>query len=271
VFYNNVANVPKMGYRARVTARLCGPYAFDSGDTLVFAVDAGADQTVTITAANFTTAGITSVDLNEVESWQLGRLINQFVTGSAAWGEFDNAPVVVESATEGTGSKIEFKSATGKAALLDFPTGVQSGVAQSAMSSATGGWFASARSSGTIPLSISSFGTIVANYGSTVFTRWWEGVKRFGTVYRNEVSVANSGTFTAVTGGAVTVAGAVVTVADTRVGASSVVQLVPTNAAAVALGVGYLSARTALTSFAFTFPGAPAGTETFTYSITDPT
>ena len=259
------------GYRARVSSRQCGPYVFDSGDTLVFAVDGGADQTVTISVANFTAAGVVSADLNEVQAWQLGRLINQSVTGCAAWGDYDNALVVVESATEGAGSRIEFKSATGKAALIDFPTGVQAGLAQSAMSSATSGWIASARTSGAIPMAISSYGSIVTDYATSTVSRWWEGTKRFGTVFKNEIATTNSGTFTAVTGGAVTVAGAVVTVADTRVGASSVVQLVPTNAAAVALGVGYLSARTALTSFAFTFPGAPAGTETFTYSITDPT
>ena len=39
---------------------------------LVFAVDGGADQTVTISVANFTAAGVVSADLNEVQAWQLG-------------------------------------------------------------------------------------------------------------------------------------------------------------------------------------------------------
>lgn len=259
------------GYRARVSARLCGPYCFDSGDTLVFAVDGGANQTVTITVANFTTAGVSGVDLTEVESWQLGQLINYYVTGSAAWGEYDNAPVIVESATEGGASRIEYKSATGKAAYLDFPTGVQTGATASVMATTSLGWFATARVSGTIAMAITSHGVLAASYTTATPYAWWEGTKRFGTVYKNDITGPSTGTFTAVTGGIVTVAGAVVTIADNRVTANSVVHLIPTNAAAVTLGAWYLSARTLDTSFAVTFGGAPAGTETFIYTISEPT
>lgn len=259
------------GKRARVTARLCGPYSFNSGDTLVFAVDAGANQTVTITVANFTTAGVANVDLDQVESWQLGKLIDYYVTGCEAWGEFDNAPPVVESATQGAASRIEFVSATGKAAYVDFPTGVQAGVAQSALSLGTSGYIDSSRSAGNINIAVGNFGNLAASYTTTTVFAWPEGVRRFGTALVNDITGPNGGTFTAVTGGIVTVAGAAVTITDTRVTANSIVTLIPTNPDAVTLGAWYLSARTANTSFQVTFPGAPGGTETYIYTITDPT
>lgn len=177
-----------VGRRGRVTARLCGPYKFTSGDIGTFAVDGGANQNVTVTAANFTSAGLTGVDLNEVTSWQLGRLIDYSLTGAVAWGEYDEAPPVVETSTEGTGGRIEYISGAGGWALVDFPTGVQTGFAQTALSTAYGGWFDCSRSSGsgTEPISMSVHvppGTIVAPFTYSSTHSPWPATKQFGNVY----------------------------------------------------------------------------------------
>lgn len=266
------------GRRGRTVARLCGPYKFTSGDTATFSVDGGAGQNVVCTVANFTAAGVLNVDLNEVDSWQLGRLIDYTLTGGAAWGEYDNSPVIVETETEGTGGSINLTAAAGGWVDVDIPGGAFVGFVQTNIAATYGGWFDYARGSGsgTEPqgVSITTLGNHTApeTYSGT-HTAWPEGTRHFGTQLENLMtSVAGSGSnITAVTGGVVTVAGAVMTVADTNVTARSIITLIPTNAAAVALGLGFLSARTAATSFAFTFPGAPAGTETYLYSIAEPT
>ena len=96
-----------------------------------------------------------------------------------------------------------------------------------------------------------------------------------GGVFMPSVADGYVTTFTAVTGGAVTVAGAVATIKDSRVTATTQVRITALNAAAVTLGTPYLSARTpnanpALSTFALTFPGAPAGTEQYQVQIEEP-
>lgn len=91
-------------------------------------------------------------------------------------------------------------------------------------------------------------------------------VKSQGPVF-NAPPVVPGDSFTAVAGGKVAVAGAVVTITDARCTATCMVDLEPTNAAAVALGIPYRTP--AAGSFALTFGGAPAGTETYNYKLTE--
>ena len=91
-------------------------------------------------------------------------------------------------------------------------------------------------------------------------------VKSQGPVF-NAPPVLPGDSFTAVAGGKVAVAGAVVTITDARCTATCMVDFEPTNAAAVALGNALRTP--AAGSFALTFGGAPAGTETFNYRLTE--
>jgi hypothetical protein len=241
----------------------------------------GKDVVVTHTAANFTTAGVTSVDLNEVMSWQLGALWNFYLSAATppgcAWGEFDNAPPFIESNTEGIGGSIDCRAGSGNLfTVLDWPSaGIPfTGQAQTNMSIDSAGWVDNHGSgAGAEPqvMSVGYFNTEATTFTAGNRVVLPEGVMHYGSgVPQNKLVRRALGSFTCVTGGTVTVAGAVVTVADVRVTAKSTIILIPTNAAAVTLGQGYRSARTAGTSFAFVFPGAPAGTETFDYSIEEP-
>lgn len=83
----------------------------------------------------------------------------------------------------------------------------------------------------------------------------------------NAVPVVPGDSFTAVAGGKVAVAGAVVTITDARCTATCMIDFEPTNAAAVTLGNA--SRAPAAGSFALTFAGAPGGTETFNYRLTE--
>ena len=127
-------------------------------------------------------------------------LINQSVTGCAAWGLRQRAGGGRER-NRGRRQPHRVQERDGQSRANRLPTGVQAGLAQSAMSSATSGWIASARTSGAIPMAISPYGSIVTDYATSTVSRWWEGTKRFGTVFKNEIATTNSGTFTAVTGG----------------------------------------------------------------------
>lgn len=91
-------------------------------------------------------------------------------------------------------------------------------------------------------------------------------VKSQGPVF-NAPPVLPGDSFTAVAGGKVAVAGAVVTITDARCTATCMVDFEPTNAAAVTLGNALRTP--AAGSFALTFAGAPGGTETFNYRLTE--
>lgn len=81
---------------------------------------------------------------------------------------------------------------------------------------------------------------------------------------RNEIRIGNDvhlDTFTA------TAASATYTVNNDNVRDTQKIRVWPRNADAVTLGVPYVSAAVAGTSFTVTFPGAAAGTELYSYEI----
>lgn len=295
------------GRRGRLTARRCGPYRFSSGDTLTFSIDGGGAQTVTITVANFSTAGAGTVDLTEVSSWQLGILLDYYLTGATAWGEWDEAPPTVQTETDGTGGSVRCTGGTGNG-QTDFDTvSTWAGQAQTQLSIDTGGLLdcINGAGAGAEPISVDLDARCVIrspySYSGT-HVAFPEGRKMYGTTHAiyNGTHAAHGGSFTAANGNNVTPLGSSVafpttlavatpdpttgvgfrmTVTDPRCKSTSIVSMpIPTNAAAVALlaagagGTPFVVAADGSFYWSFaTAVGVPAGTETFRYEIKDPT
>lgn len=89
-----------------------GPFVLSVGDTLVIKVDGGPPATVTFVAGDFP-------DVGDVTAGQLAAKLNAALMGITA--SDDAGGVLIESASTGSGSRIEIVDGTARAAL-GFPT-----------------------------------------------------------------------------------------------------------------------------------------------------
>jgi hypothetical protein len=210
--------------------------------------------------------------------------------GFVAWGEFDQSPPSIQALTPGTAGAVQVTGGAMNTELA-FAAGIQFGAAQTQVCIDTNGFIDhhSGGGAGNEPVSYELFVggalcTSYPNYAST-HSPMPIGLTRYGTnhtVY-NEYRSTGAGSFTANNGTALTlegglktiaaavgVAAAVVTILDPRCTARSQITPVPTNAAAVADGTPFVSARAAGT-FSLTFAAAPTATATWRYTIQEPT
>jgi hypothetical protein len=216
--------------------------------------------------------------------------------GFNAWGEWDNYPPSIQSMTNGTGGSIQVVGGTLQT-LMDWSGLITYGQVQTQICIDTNGLFDlhPGAGAGTEPVShelVMLGGVCTPTTYSGTHLPMPNGITRYGTTHTvyNETRTAAGGSFTAcasggpakaltLAGGNTTISGAVVSSAandirvdDPRCTPRSLVTVHPTNAAAVTLGVPFeVDASRAAGTFKLTFPGPPAGTETYRYSITEPT
>lgn len=286
-----------VGRRGSKTARLGGPYKITSGETMTVSID-GVPTVITHTAANFTAAGVSGVDLNRVESWQLGKLWDFYLTaaGARAWGEWDNAPPTIMRNADGTAATIDITAGAGGNlyADLDWPAvgAAFTGQLQTNMSVDSTGWVdCHGTTAGTepFPFTVGWYGNSARAFTAGTAIGLPQGTIDYGVpTVRNVTRALGGGFFTSPAsggpaktltyeGGQTTLAGVVtssgandVTVADPRCTTKSLISVTAADATAVALGAFYIPAPGA-GSFVMKFGGAPAGTEVFRYSITEAT
>ncbi len=130
--------------RATRISRLRGPYKFAGTERLAFKVDGAARVEVVCSQANFNSACVVTVDLNEVEPWMVAALINANISGAAAWGDGDGSTLRVASATLTASGSIESVApsvGTDANTLIAFGAGASSNIGtQSQLSKDTSGF-----------------------------------------------------------------------------------------------------------------------------------
>lgn len=88
-----------------------GPYDFGAGgQKLGFKVDGGAQVDVTFSQANFDAVMGYTVNLRRVHTWEVAKMIQNYVAGAKSWGDGDDIWVYVRSATNTTGGSIRVEA-----------------------------------------------------------------------------------------------------------------------------------------------------------------